>query len=68
MHAAAVPAAVLALALTWRPGPAARAGDALVTATVAGCARSASTCCSPVVFRVSELTELLAAGAARLRR
>jgi putative peptidoglycan lipid II flippase len=70
MHAAAVPAAALALAVTLAAGSAHPPGraDALITATVAGCAATCLYLLLARRLRVIEVTELLAAGAARLRR
>jgi putative peptidoglycan lipid II flippase len=70
MHAAAVPAAALALAVTLAAGSALPAGwaDALITATVAGCAATCLYLLLAGRLRVTEVTEMLAAGAARLRR
>jgi putative peptidoglycan lipid II flippase len=70
MHGAAVTAAALALAVTLAAGSALPSGraDALITATVAG---SAATCLYLLLarrLRVTEVTEVLAMLAARVRR
>ncbi|HTW01496.1 MAG TPA: murein biosynthesis integral membrane protein MurJ [Streptosporangiaceae bacterium] len=70
MHAAAVPAAALALAITLAAGSALPPGraDALITAIAAGCAATCLYLLLARRLRVTEVAELLATGAARLRR
>jgi putative peptidoglycan lipid II flippase len=70
MHAAAVPAAALALAVTLGAGAALPAGrlTALVAAALAGCGALVLYLLLARSFRVTELTELLATVTARLRR
>jgi len=70
MHAAAIPAAALALAVTLAAGSALPPGrtGALITATAAGCAATCLYLLLARRLRVTEVTELLASGAARLRR
>ena len=70
MHAAALPAAALALAVTLAAGSALPLGraDALITATVAGCAATCLYLLLARRLRVTEVTEVVAALAARMRR
>jgi putative peptidoglycan lipid II flippase len=70
MHAAAVPAAVLALAVSLCAGALLPGGTlgALVTVGLAGCAALPLYLIVARSFRVAELTELVATATARLRR
>lgn len=69
MHAAAVPAAALALAIALPAGLLLPAGTlgALVTVALAGCAALALYLLLARSFRVTELTDLAATAIARLR-